>query len=63
MNASLALFIWLGAAGVALSSAQLLLWRTRRVLNRTRDTAPVPVSATRFMPTAATEITSSVTAP
>ena len=65
MDASLALFIWLAAAGVALSAAQLILWRTRRVLSRARNTAPVP--ATRSMPaaiteSARTEMASSVTA-
>lgn len=63
MNQSLELYVWLGVAGIALSAAQLLLWRTRRVLNRTRQAAPVPVPSARLTPTAVTGMTNSVTAP
>jgi hypothetical protein len=49
--------VWLAIAGLALSSAQLLLWRTRRVLNRPRQNAYVSE-----VPFAATESASSVIA-
>ena len=37
MHQSLELSVWLGVAGLAFSAAQILLWRTRRVLNRSRQ--------------------------
>lgn len=48
MDQGLELSLWLGTAGLALSSAHLFLWRTRRVLNRPRrdveslEAAPSP---------------------
>jgi hypothetical protein len=42
MHQSLELSVWLGVAGLAFSAAQILLWRTRRVLNRSRQDALVP---------------------
>ena len=41
MHQSLELNVWLGVAGLAFSAAQILLWRTRRVLNRSRQDALV----------------------
>ena len=41
MHQSLELNVWLGMAGLAFSAAQILLWRTRRVLNRSRQDALV----------------------
>jgi hypothetical protein len=41
MDQTLELSIWLGTAGLALVSAQILLWRTRRALSRSRQ-ARVP---------------------
>jgi hypothetical protein len=37
MDQSLELSVWLGVAGLAISSANILLWRTRHVLNRSRQ--------------------------
>lgn len=42
MHLGLELSFWLGIAGLALSSARILLWHTRRVLNRSREDAPAP---------------------
>jgi hypothetical protein len=49
--------VWLGIAGLALSSAHLLLWRTRRVLNRSQQNACVSE-----VPFAVTDSASSVIA-
>lgn len=40
MDQGLKLSYWLGIAGLALSSARILLWRTRRTLNQSRRDAP-----------------------
>ena len=42
MDQGLELSIWLGMAGVALVSARILLWRTRRVLGRSRQDIRLP---------------------
>ena len=41
MDQTLALGVWLGMAGLALVSAQVLLWRQRRILSRTHQDAAV----------------------
>ena len=69
MHLSLELSVWLGIAGLALVAAQFLLWRTRRVLNRSRQDAPVPGVKlvpsgfeVRFVPSSVTESAGSVIA-
>jgi len=42
VNQGFELTIWVGMAGVALVWAHLVLWHTRRVLNRDRMTAGLP---------------------
>jgi hypothetical protein len=62
MDQGIALSIWLGMAALTLVSAQILLWRTRRALDRPRQAAPIPEC--RPMPAAAVPVmASSVTAP
>lgn len=41
MHQGLELSFWLGIAGLALVSARILLWHTRRVLNQPRQDAEV----------------------
>ena len=41
MDQGFELSIWLGIAVLALSAAYILLWRTRRVLSRHQQDAPV----------------------
>ena len=41
MTQSVELNVWLGLAVLAVVSAQILLWRTRRVLSRARQDALV----------------------
>jgi hypothetical protein len=50
MHQSLELSVWLGLAGLAFSAAHLLLWRTRRVLSRSRQDALV--EEVRLVPSA-----------
>lgn len=51
MGQGLELYVWLGLAGSALGSAQVLLWRARRVLNQPRQDVDAPQD--RLAPTAA----------
>jgi hypothetical protein len=69
MHQGLELGVWLGMAGLAVIAAYLLLWRTRRVLRRSRqdvlvqDVRLVPSARTApTVPTALTESVSSVIA-
>ena len=56
------LVVWLGIAMLALISAELCLWRTRRVLNRLRQEVGVPEG--RLVPAAiVTQMASAVAAP
>jgi hypothetical protein len=60
MDQGLELSVWLGSAGLALVCAKLLLWHTRRVLNRPRQVAGAP--EVRLVSAAVTELASSVNA-
>jgi hypothetical protein len=56
------LVVWLGIAMLALISAELYLWRTRRVLNRLRQGLGVPEG--KLVPAATvTQMVSAVAAP
>jgi len=57
----LELYVWLGTAGVALISANLLLWRARRSLTRRSHDLDVP-RASLVLADSETELTSSVNA-
>jgi len=63
---TLELGLWLGMAGLALSSAGILLWRTRRSLSPSRQTALVPevrlVPSAGLVPTGLPEPASAVLA-
>jgi len=63
---SLELFIWVGLAGVALSSVQIALWNTRRVLRQSRQTTLVQdiglLSPATLAPSAMTRSASSALA-
>lgn len=50
MDMSVELMVWLGMAGLALSSACILLWRTRRVLSHSQQNALV--QEVRLVPSA-----------
>jgi len=60
MDQGFELGVWFGIAGLALVCANLLLWNTRRVLNRPRQVAGAP--EVRLVPAAVTELASSVIA-
>jgi hypothetical protein len=64
MDQGLELSFWLGIAGLGIGSAHILLWRTRRVLSRSRQDASssevglVPAAAVheaRLVPAAANQ--------
>jgi len=63
---SLELSIWLGIAALALSSAYLLLWRTRHLLSKSRQDRLLaearPVLSAPLVPSAKSESASSVPA-
>lgn len=42
MDQGLELSFWLGIAGLGIGSAHILLWHTRRVLNRSGKGTPAP---------------------
>ena len=42
MDQGLELSVWLGIAGLALGSAHILLWRTRRLLSRSGQDVRAP---------------------
>jgi nitrate reductase gamma subunit len=56
MDQTLELSVWLGIAGVALVCARILLWRTRRILSRSRHEARVP--EVRHAPASVTKLAS-----
>lgn len=60
VDQQIALSVWLGVAVLALIGAQLILWRTRRVLKRRR--VDLGVQRGRPIPAAAAKIDTSVTA-
>lgn len=66
MDQRLELSVWLGLAGLAFSAAHILLWRTRRVLSRSRQVAPVQevrlVPSVHLVPSGVTEPASAVIA-